>query len=90
MVPDKVTVSRKVSPEAQQLRTEESDQIRCEPRVLHHNHDAEDLKKEAAAEPPRSGGKILDYGINMFVEKVFCLLFELWSRWSSECPNANL
>lgn len=90
MVPDKVTVPRKISAEAQQPRIEEPDQIRCEPRVLHADHDAEDHKEEGAAEPLRSRGKILAYGINMFVENVFSLLFELWSRCSSEHPNVNL
>lgn len=60
MVPYKVTVSRKVSPEAQQPRIEDSDQICWEPRVSHHDHNAEDLKEEAAAESPSGGGKTLD------------------------------
>lgn len=79
MVPDKVTVPRKVSSEGQQPRTEEPGQIGCEPRVPHPKLDAEDLKEEAAAEPLRSRGKILAYGIKMFVEKIFSLLFELES-----------
>lgn len=90
MVPDKVTVTRKVSSEAQQPRTEEPDQIHCEPKVPHLNHNAEDLTEESVAEPLRSRGKILSYGINMFVESVFSLLFELSSQPSLECPNVNL
>lgn len=89
MVPDKVTVPRKASPEAQQPRTEEPDQIRWEPRVPHPDHDAEDLKEEAAAEALRSRGKTLADSINMLVGNVCSLLFELWSRCSSEHPNVK-
>lgn len=59
VVPDKVTVPREVSPEAQQPRTEEPGQIRWKSRVPHPGHSAEDIKDKAAAEPLGSGGKIL-------------------------------
>lgn len=90
VVPDKVTVPREVSPEAQQPRTEEPGQIRWKSRVPHPGHNAEDLKDKAAAEPLGSRGKILAWGINMFFKNIFCFMVELWSLGFSDYENVNL